>query len=207
MLTMKNSLEALFGSRERWRLIKMFLLNSEEKFTNKEVAFRNKVDGRKIAGILVQLVKAGFLNVQSKDAKEAGRLYFLNKKFSFVHELKTVVIKSNLYPQCESLGKIRSLGEVQLSLISGVFVDNSKSKTDLLIVGDLISKAKMKHLLEDLEAEMGREINYSLMSTSEFKYRVNMFDKFITELLEAPHEIILNNMQKEVLQMKRNKKS
>ena len=54
---------------------------------------------------------------------------------------------------------------------------------------------------------MGREINYSLMSTSEFKYRVNMFDKFITELLEAPHEIILNNMQKEVLQMKRNKKS
>lgn len=203
MMKMKNSLEALFGSRERWRLIKMFLLNSEEKFTNKEVATRNKVDGRKIAGILAQLVKAGFLSTQTRGSKKT---YFLNKKFSFVPELKNVVVKSNLYPQCESLGKIQSLGEVQFSLISGVFVDNSKSKTDLLVVGDLISNAKLKHLLEDLEAEMGREINYSLMSTSEFKYRINMFDKFIMELLEAPHEVIVNNMQKEVLQTKRGKK-
>ena len=100
--------------------------------------------GGKIAGILAQLVKAGFLNIQNKEGKESKKLYFLNKKFSFVHELKTVVIKSNLFPQCESLGKIQSLGEVQLSLISGVFVDNSKSKTDLLIVGDLISKAKLE---------------------------------------------------------------
>ena len=67
---MKNSLEALFGSRERWRLIKMFLLNSEEKFTNREVALRNKVDGRKIAGILVQLVKAGFLNTHTKKSRK-----------------------------------------------------------------------------------------------------------------------------------------
>jgi len=200
---MKNSLEALFGSRERWRLIKMFLLNSEEKFTNKDVAARNKVDGRKIAGILAQLVKAGFLSTQTRGSKKT---YFLNKYFSFVQELKNVVVKSNLYPQCESLGKIKGLGEVQFSLISGVFVDNSKSKTDLLVVGDLISNAKLKHLLEDLEAEMGREINYSLMSTSEFKYRINMFDKFVMELLEASHEVIINNMQKEVLQMKRNKK-
>ncbi|MBT3355771.1 hypothetical protein HN784_04660 [bacterium] len=201
---MKNSLEALFGSRERWRLIKMFLLNSEEKFTNREVALRNKVDGRKIAGILVQLVKAGFLNTHTKKSR---KLYSLNKKFPFFSELKILVVKSNLYPQCESLGKIRGLGEIQFSLISGVFMDNSKSKTDLLIVGDLISNAKLKHLLEDLEAEMGREINYSLMSSSEFKYRVNMFDKFILELLEASHEVIVNNMQKEVLQMQRNKKS
>lgn len=201
---MKNSLEALFGSRERWRLIKMFLLNSEENFTNREVALRNKVDGRKISGVLAQLVKAGFLNTKSNGPKKE---YFLNKKFPFFNELKTVVVKSNLFPQCESLGKIQALGDVKYSLISGVFVDNSKSKTDLLIVGDLISNAKLKHLLEDLEAEMGREINYSLMSTSEFKYRINMFDKFIMELLEASHEVIVNSIQKEVFQLKRNKKN
>ena len=77
-----------------------------------------------------------------------------------------------------------------------------KAKTDLLIVGDNISKAKMKHLLEDLEAEMGREVNYSLMDSNEFKYRANMFDKFIMELLDSPHEIVVNKMQKELLQLK-----
>jgi hypothetical protein len=100
------------------------------------------------------------------------------------------------------LGKIRNLGNVKLGVISGVFINNPKSKTDSLIIGDNVSKAKMKHLLEDLEAEMGREVNYSLMDSAEFKYRINMFDKFIMDILESPHEIVVNKMQKELLQIK-----
>ena len=96
---------------------------------------------------------------------------------------------------------------MKLGIISGVFINNPKSKTDLLIVGDNVSQAKMKHLLEDLEAEMGREVNYSLMDSSEFKYRANMFDKFIMEIFESPHELVVNKMQKEIRQLKGIKKS
>lgn len=200
---MKNSLEALFGSRERWRLIKLFLLNEHEKFSAQELAKRNKVDGRRISGILAQLVNAGFV----QQRKKGGKKYFMtSRKFPFFTELKNLVIRSNVYPQCENLGKIRKLGRVKLGLISGIFINHPKSKTDLLIVGDVISRAKMKHLLEDLEAEMGREINYSLMSSSEFKYRTNMFDKFIMEILEAPHEIVVNKLTNEINQLMRNKK-
>ena len=201
---MKNSLEALFGSKERWRLIKLFLLNEHKKFSVAELAKRNKVDGRKIAGILAQLLNAGFI-VRRRKAKR--KYYMTNKRFPFFKELKDLVIRSNIYPQCENLGKIRNLGNIKLGLISGVFINQPKSKSDLLIVGDSISRAKMKHLLEDLEAEMGREINYSLMSAQEFKYRANMFDKFIMEILEAPHEIVVNKMANEIRQLMTAKKS
>jgi len=120
--------------------------------------------------------------------------------------LKQLVIRSNVYPQCASLGKIKTLGNVRLGLVSGVFSDNDTAKADLLIVGDHISNAKMNHLLSALEIELGREINYSLMDLNEFKYRVDMFDKFILEFFEGPHEILVNKVQNEIMQLKRAKK-
>jgi len=200
---MKNSLEALFGSKERWRMIKLFLLNEQEKFTALELSKRNKVDGRKTVGILAQLQNAGFVSKRTQGKK---KYFIINKKFPFFKELKDLVVRSNIYPQCENLGKIKNLGNIKLGLISGIFINEPKAKTDLLIVGDSISRAKMKHLLEDLEAEMGREINYSLMSAAEFKYRANMFDKFIMEILESPHEIVVNKMVNEIHQLLNAKK-
>jgi len=196
---MKNTLEALFGSKQRWRMIKMFLLNEGEMFTAREVGKRLNKDSRKISGILVQLVNAKFVVMRTKNKK---KIFYINKKFPFFKELKNLVVKSNAYPQCESLGRIKNLGNVKFGLISGVFVNNPKSKADLLIVGDDISRAKMKHLLDSLEAEMGREVNYSLMDSAEFKYRTNMFDKFIMEILEAPHEIVVNKIPNDIRQLK-----
>ncbi len=195
---MKNSLEALFGSKKRWRLIKMFLLNEEETFTVQDVAKKLKVDARRILSVLNQLVKAGFVVSRKKQGK---KIFVTNRDFPFFVELKSLVIRSNVFPQCESLGKIKNLGNVKLGIVSGVFINNPKSKTDLLVVGDSISKAKMKHLLEDLEAEMGREINYSLMNMEEFRYRANMFDKFIMEVFESPHEVVVNKITSEINQL------
>ncbi len=102
---------------------------------------------------------------------------------------------------------MKKLGDVKLAVVSGIFINYPKSKTDILIVADSVSKAKMKHLIEDLEAEMSREVNYSLMGFDEFKYRVNMFDKFIMELLEAPHEIIVNKIQGLLSNIQRGKRN
>lgn len=203
MAKMKNSLEELFGSKERWRLIKLFVLNNENKYTVAEVVKRNKMDGRKVRSIINQFVRAGFL--KERTIKKV-KYYQVNVAFPFFDGLKQLVIRSNLYPECASLKKIENLGNVRLGLVSGIFFDNSISKADLLIVGDHISNAKMKHLLEELEIELGREVNYSLMTLEEFKYRVNMFDKFILEFFEGPHEIIVNKVPNEIRQLKRAKK-
>ena len=200
---MRNNLEELFGSKERWRLIKLFVLNTDTSYAAKEIVKRNKMDGRKVRGIIQQFVKAGFL----KEVKIKKKKYYrADKNFPFFDGLKQLVIRSNVYPQCANLGRIKKLGNVKLGLVSGVFSDNSEAKADLLIVGDHISNAKMNHLLSALEIELGREINYSLMDLNEFKYRVDMFDKFILEFFEGPHEILVNKVQNEIMQLKRAKK-
>lgn len=200
----KNSLESLFGSKERWRLIKMFLLNEEDLFTMRDIRKRTKVNGKNLSGLVTQLSNIKFIS----ERKRKGKKFFkTNEKFPFFHELKQLVIKSNVHPQCESLNRIKNLGNIKLAVVTGLFIDEPKARTDLLIVGDGISKAKMKHLLEDLEAEMGREVDYSLMDLTEFKYRANMFDKFIMEIMESPHEIVVNKLPGELYHLRKGKKN
>ncbi len=201
---MKNDLEELFGSKERWRLIKLFVLNDSTSYSLKDIVARNKMDWRKVRSIMLQLKKAKLIKESTRRNK---KFYSVNPDFPFFSELKKLVVKSNIYPQCASLGRIKNLGDVKLGLVTGIFLDDLNVKVDLLIVADHVSNAKMKHLLEDLEIEVGREIHYSLMTLAEFKYRVNMFDKFILDLLEGKHEIVVNKIQNEIRMLKRIKKN
>ena len=46
----------------------------------------------------------------------------------------------------------------------------------------------------NLEAEIGKEINFVLMNAEEMKYRLNMLDKFLLEFFEGPHEELINKI-------------
>jgi hypothetical protein len=65
----------------------------------------------------------------------------------------------------------------------------------MILVGDGISRAKLRNLMNNLEAEIGKEIDFVLMTGDEFKYRLNMLDKFILDFLEGPHEEVINKIQ------------
>jgi hypothetical protein len=178
----------LFESRVKARLIKFFMLNDKREYSQHEVVEKNKMSSLQITKELNRFEKMKLIFVRTKKGK---RFFQTNTGFIFYPELKNLVVKSNTMPECRSLSQIKNLGKVKLALISGVFLNYPKGRADLLIVGDEMSRAKLKHLLENLEAEVGKEINYSFMSSDEFKYRTDMLDKFIMEFLESPYDEII----------------
>ena len=178
----------LFESRVKARLIKFFMLNDKREYSQQEVVQKNKMSSVQITKELNRFEKMKMIIVRTKKGK---RFFQTNTGFIFYPELKNLVVKSNTMPECRSLSQIKNLGKVRLALISGVFLNYPKGRADLLLVGDEMSRAKLKHLLENLEAEVGKEINYSFMSSDEFKYRTDMLDKFIMEFLEGPYEEII----------------
>ena len=46
-----------------------------------------------------------------------------------------------------------------------------------------------------LEAELGKELTYSMMETPEFEYRYGMYDKFIRDVIDYPHLVVLNKLK------------
>jgi len=188
---MSEVLENLFGSKEKMRLLRFFLQNPEQEYHIGEIAKRNMLVAKKMKKELDNLVKIKFALIRTKRGKHS---YLLNQNFIFYPELKNLVAKDNIYPQSKSLAKIKDIGNIKLAVISGAFINYHKSKADMILVGDDISRAKLKNLMSNLEAEIGKEVDFALMSGEEFKYRLNMLDKFILEFLEGPHEEILNKI-------------
>lgn len=135
----------------------------------------------------------------SPSQTKEGR-YVLNHDFEFFDELKALILKSPLAEKGQLVKKISGLGRVKLAVVSGIFVNNTNnadvydSVADLFIVGDDINKRKLKSFLASMEAEVGKEIKFSLMDKDEFQYRYGMFDRFIRVLLEGPHEKIINKL-------------
>jgi len=188
---MSAILENLFGSRERMRLLRFFLLNPEQEYEISEIARRNMLQPKSIRRELENLKKIKFIIRRLKKGKA---FYVLNQNFIFYPELKNLISKSNIYPDSSSLAKVKNIGNVKLAVVSGAFINYNKSKADMILVGDSISRAKLKNLMSNLEAEIGKEVDFVMMTHEEFKYRLNMLDKFILEFLEGPHEEVVNKI-------------
>ncbi len=80
-------------------------------------------------------------------------------------------------------------------IVSGVFTKNEDSRVDLLIVGDKLNKAKTEEGVKKLEAEIGVELVYAVFTTKDFIYRVNMYDKLVRDILDYPHEVLLQSKE------------
>ncbi|MFA5926428.1 MAG: hypothetical protein WC831_05915 [Parcubacteria group bacterium] len=185
---MSEIFSQLFDSKTRSRLMKFFMLNDEHDFSVADIVKKNKLTFQQVSKEISRMERMKMVVSKTKKGKRYLRT---NVDFIFYPELKSLVIKSNTLPECHTLGRIKNLGKIKLALISGVFLNHAKSQSDLLIVGDELSRAKLNHFLENLEAEVGKEINYSVMSSEEFKYRTDMLDKFVMDFLESPYEEII----------------
>lgn len=183
-------LEYLFDSPVRVRLLKFFVHNPEQAFNFSEIVRRIRAESRQARRELNSLVQAGF--IKQKKGKTAA--YQTNAQFIFLTELKNLVTKSSPASKERMLERLRRLGRIKLALISGIFINADNARADMLIVGDGISEARMAQFSRDLEAEVGKELDYVVLSSEEFQYRYRMYDRFVRDLLERPHEKLINRL-------------
>lgn len=90
--------------------------------------------------------------------------------------------------------QIGTLGRVKLAVLAGVFINSDMSRADLLIVGDSIKKTRLHSLVARLESGIGKELNYVALTTEEFRYRMDMYDRFLRDILEDRHEKVINKL-------------
>lgn len=188
---MSEILEKLFHSKAEVKTIRLFLSNTEEKYLLAEIAEKTKTDTATLRKELTNLEKAGFLLATKKNQKS---YYNLNVRFVFLDELKRLFFKANPSSSEKIKCRIEKVGQIKLVLISGALINSDKGRVDILIVGEVINKAKLLEFLSELESEVGRGLRYVYMNNDEYKYRKNMFDKFIIDIIESPHKVLINNM-------------
>ncbi|MCK4592323.1 hypothetical protein KAT63_02670 [Candidatus Parcubacteria bacterium] len=192
---MSEILEKLFHSKAEVKLLRLFLNNPNEECMVSEAAKRSKVNTATARKEINNLAKIKFLTQRKKSGKT---YYCANQNFVFYDELKKLIFKASPTSADKLASSAMKLGQIRFVLVSGVFLNSEKSKIDILIVGEHVNKSKLKSFLSNIEAEVGKGINYVCMSTDEFRYRKGMFDKFIINIFESPHKILIDRMKKDI---------
>jgi len=188
----KEILEQLFDSPVKVKLLKLFLRNPEVSFGLREIVKKTRADKISCRRQISKLEEIKFIKSKFKSGR---KIYSLNSGFVFYNELKTLVLKSSPTAKNKILSRLKNVGRIKLALLSGIFLELENSRADLLIVGDGIKNKKLAGFLKDLESEVGKEINYVVLTTADFKYHYNMFDRFIRDILEKPHEKLINRLK------------
>lgn len=183
--------DALFGSKVRARVIRFFLLNAEGDFSIADVTAKILLSRPDVVREVNKLTKLKLVVEKSRKGK---KVYATNTDFPFYTELKSLVSKLNVHAQSQVFKKLKVVGEVKLILISGLFLNYSKSKVDMILVVNNVNRTKLRHAIQHLEAEVGKEIQFVLMNAEELHYRLNMLDRFFVEFLEGPYEEVVNKI-------------
>lgn len=201
-----DTLTKIFGSSARVKIMRLFLLNSTDAFENSDVASKSKVAALVARKELTMLNKIGFISKRSffkeispktkkgKPKKKRVSGWQLNSEFPLLNALHNLLISTEPLGRKEIAGKFKNCGKIKLIVMSGVFIQNPDSRVDMLIVGDKLKRSVIDHTLRVLESEVGKDISYAFFETSEFRYRLSVYDKFIRDILDYPHVTIVDKI-------------
>ena len=178
----------ILGSGARVKIMRLFLLNKSKVFLAKEVARRSRVNPDVVRRELRILQSINFV-------KKRGNDWIFDPTFKYGSEIESLLISTDTLDNETILDNFKKAGRVKLLVVSGIFIKNKDSRVDLLIVGDKVRKSTVDEGVRRLEAEIGTELTYAVSDSKEFIYRLNMYDKLIRDILDFPHQVILQSKE------------
>jgi hypothetical protein len=196
-------IEQLFGSKTRVKLLQLFYSNPNRSFYVREITRKIDEQINSVRRELANLLNTGIIVSDNTN----NRLYYeVNQSYEYYDPLLiifgkggsgapkaataagTKVKKAAPTPEEE---KLKGLGHLDVVVYTGQFTRDESSGIDMLIVGDVNQNAIQKYV-SDLEAQENKEIRYTVMQLTEFNYRRQINDRFITTVLGAKKQVLVD---------------
>lgn len=187
------------------KILRLFLSNPDTCYTPQEVSTRAKVHIQTTHKELRLLAKIGCIKKEQcvqhtfrgrgKNRKEVQKKVqgvIIDRSFEHFHTLRNFIL--NIAPTDEQgiLKKVSGSGKIKLVITAGVFIHEPSSRVDILIVGDALQEARLRSAIRDLEAHMGQELRYAAFSTADFTYRLSVYDRLVRDVLDYPHQVLVD---------------
>jgi predicted nucleotidyltransferase len=170
--------------RIRQQVLAAILLDLQKTWTLANLASSLSLHHATVQRELTTLENAGVIIKQ----REGGRTnYVADNSCPFLPELRTILAKT-----IGMVGNVRSAltaleSDIEVSFIFGSIAagkGNSGSDIDLMVIGE-VSLRELSGMLRPLEHEIGREVNPSVYTASEFHDKLSSKSHFLTSVMEA----------------------
>jgi predicted nucleotidyltransferase len=174
-------LERLFTSRVRVRLLTLFITHPSESFYIRQITRITGETYNNIRQELQNLAALGFI----QEERQANALYYkVNTEHFLFPEIKILILKT------EAVGDrlreaLSTLGNIQVAFLYGSTAkgtDFPSSDIDLMVIGE-VNLDVLDKMINTIEEEIGRTVNYTLFSAKEWQNRVKQRNSFVKDVL------------------------
>jgi hypothetical protein len=186
-----DTLEKIFGGAHRVKLMRLFLFNPVLYFETVDVADRSKMDMARARTELSFLSKAELIRKSTRGNKT---VWYLNDKFPYLQEFQRLLLDTSLKNSKPILKKLSKIGKLKFIVFSGIFKELTDGRIDILVVAEGAKKSTAEAVMASIEADIGKEIRFAVLDTEDFKYRLGVGDRLIRDVLDYPHEIVLDRI-------------
>lgn len=192
--------DSLFGSKTRVKLLSLFLNNPNRQYYVREIT---RIVDEQINSVRRELSNLLAIGIISSDSNNNRLYYEVNQEYQFYAPLRSIFTNiASEEPQLQETReedsvakKLRTTGKVELAFLTGSFTRDDMAGTDLFIMGD-VNRSKVAKTVAEIEADMGREINFTVMNPEEFNYRTRLNDRFLMGVLDAKRVPLIDEAAK-----------
>lgn len=187
-------IDQLFGSKTRVKLLQLFYSNPNRSFYVREIT--RKID-EQINSVRRELANLLSIGIISSDTTNNRLYYEVDQKYEYYGALSQIfggkkkAVAKAVQVEHDDTSAISSLGNVELAVFSGQFTRDETAGIDVLIVGD-VNQTKLQKYMEELEQKEGKELRYTVMSLSDYRYRLQVKDRFINTVLGAKKQVLID---------------
>lgn len=189
-------IEQLFGSKTRVKLLQLFYSNPNRSFYVREIT--RKID-EQINSVRRELANLLSIGLISSDTNNNRLYYEVNQEYEHYKALAAIFGGQKITAATDEEGStdssevknIKALGNVDLAIFTGQFTRDESAGIDFLIVGD-VNQTKLAKYVEDLEKREGKDVRYTFMPVQEFGYRQQVNDRFLTNVIEAKKQVLID---------------
>ena len=176
-------LEKLFGSRTRTKLLALLFGTPEKSYYVREMT---RVIEEQIHSVRRELLNLEGIGIVKNETFDNKVYYSANMKHPYAHALselfsaKAVTVED---AEVRPSGWEEYVRPVKAFLKCLVVTNRlpGQEGVDLLIVGDDKTK-KLTHWAAVVEKKQGKPLNYVILSTDDFSYRLSVRDRFLSEV-------------------------
>jgi DNA-binding transcriptional ArsR family regulator len=189
-------LETIIPSRTRRKILELFFHHPYESYYLRKIVREIDEEVNAVKREVDILEDAKVLN---KERRLNKVFYSLDKSFTFFDEFTRIFTKTSSLAVLISKN-LSKLGKMKHMALSTKFSKRIQIKEDeiyLLAVG-LVVLPELKSIIDEVEKEFGREINYTVMTQEEFAFRKRNNDPFIWRFLKQP-KVMLVGTEEELL--------
>jgi len=187
----KDISAALFPGTKR-KILALFFLNPDKEHYFSEVA---RLTGTRQGVIQRELKSLTEAEILTSEKRGRQKFYAVNRKHPIFHDLRNIIFKT--YGVIGKLQEALDLvgGQIKVAFVYGSFArgeEVSGSDLDLFVVGT-IRLDELVSALSNVEQAVGREINPTLFSTTEFKKKWSQRNHFLKSVAKSEKEYVVGS--------------